>query len=78
MAHADATKISRLLSSASKEFGVAWNLSPEDSHVGRISGGALDEDGIESLNSLLEICGVMGVDPSDLKREEILALHADR
>lgn len=78
MAHSDAAKIAQLLSSASQEFGVAWNLSLEGSHVGSISGGVLDEDGLASLNSLLEICSMMGVDPVDLKREEILASHADR
>ncbi len=78
MAHADATKIAQLLSSASQQFGVAWNLSLEGSHVGSISGGALDEDGAASLNSLLEICSMMGVDPVDMKREEILVSYADR
>ncbi len=78
MAHADATKIAELLTSASQEFGVAWNLSFEGAHVGCISRGVIDEDGAASLHSLLEICSMMGVDPVEMNRGEILRAHPDR
>jgi len=78
MAHADATKITELLADASKTFGVGWNLSLEGSPVGTIANGTLDEEASASLNSLLEICGMMGVDPMTLDREDILKSHVDR
>ena len=78
MAHADATKIVELLASASREFGISWKLSLEGAPVGNVVDGAPDADATDSLNGLLEICTMMGFDPSDFDRAEILAANPDR
>lgn len=78
MAHADATKILDVLSSASREFGVNWNLTLEGASVGTITAGQPDTNAVESLASLLEICEMMGIDHSELNRAEILADNPDR
>jgi hypothetical protein len=78
MAHADATKIVECLVSASRAFGVGWKLSIEGQPVGTISDGVPSEDVVNALASLFEICAMMGIDPSEMNRDEILAAHADR
>ena len=78
MAHADATKIVELLSSASREFGVNWKLSLEGAPVGNIVDGKPDSDASDSLDGLLEICTMMGADPFDYDRAAILAANPDR
>lgn len=78
MAHADAMKIAECLASASREFGVSWNLSLGGAPVGTISNGTLEDDVLASLNSLLDFCTMMGVEPTELNRTDILASYADR
>ena len=78
MAYVDATKILQVLSSASLEFGVTWELSAEGSPVGKIVAGTPDAETNNSVGGLLEICTMMGANPLELDRDAILAANKDR
>lgn len=78
MAHADASKIVECLAAASLKYGVRWKPAMEGSPVGEIANGVPDSNVAMALQSLLEICALMGMNPSEQDREAILAAHRGR